>query len=221
MILSFEDRGKYITILALMHQQGRMDEETICLLVGSVSVKLKSKFSIDENGLFYNQRLEYETEKRNNFTESRRNNGLRGGRPKEIVKPTKKHKVNHKVKHKVNLMEDRDENVNIDVVTKESEFGFNFDFLEKSYEDSLIDFLRFRKLLKKPIKIQMSLEALYRDLKKLSGDSPVIAKRIVEQSIANQWQGIFELKEPDKLTAKKQPDNDYHSFYGTKNTIGK
>jgi hypothetical protein len=33
--MNWEDRGKYITILALMHQQGRMDDETIRFLVGS------------------------------------------------------------------------------------------------------------------------------------------------------------------------------------------
>ena len=81
--LSFEDKGKYIHLLCLMHQQGRMDEETIRFTVGSVSVKLKSKFKIDENGLWYNHRLEKEAEKRNKFTKSRVDNGLKGGRPKK------------------------------------------------------------------------------------------------------------------------------------------
>lgn len=80
--MSFEDRGKYITLLCLMHQQGRMTEETIRLLVGSVSVNLKSKFEVDENGLWFNERLEIEAEKRVKFTESRRSNGALGGRPK-------------------------------------------------------------------------------------------------------------------------------------------
>jgi hypothetical protein len=31
--MPFEDRGKYITILCQMHQQGRLDEETIRTLV--------------------------------------------------------------------------------------------------------------------------------------------------------------------------------------------
>lgn len=90
--LSFEDRGKYITLLCQMHQQGRLDEESICFLVGSPSVKLKGKFSIDEDGFWYNERLEKEVDKRNKFTESRRNNGLQGGRRKEA---NGKHMVNH------------------------------------------------------------------------------------------------------------------------------
>lgn len=81
--MTFEDKGKYIHILCLMHQQGRLDEETIRFSVGNVSVKLKSKFRIDENGFWFNERLESETEKRNKFTKSRRDNGSMGGRPKK------------------------------------------------------------------------------------------------------------------------------------------
>lgn len=107
--LTFEERGKYITILCLMHQQGRMSEETIWFLVGSVSDNLKAKFSIDENGLWYNKRLEEESEKRAKFTESRRNNGLSGGRPKK-TKPYAKPKQNHMQNHMVTHMEDENEN---------------------------------------------------------------------------------------------------------------
>lgn len=85
--MNFEDRGKYITLLALMHQQGRMDEETIRFLVGNVSDKLKSKFKIDENGLWYNETLESESDKRRKFVESRVLNGSKGGRPKDGKKP--------------------------------------------------------------------------------------------------------------------------------------
>lgn len=85
--MNFEDRGKYITLLALMHQQGRMDEETIRFLVGSVSDKLKSKFKIDDNGLWYNETLESESDKRRKFVESRTLNGSKGGRPKDTGKP--------------------------------------------------------------------------------------------------------------------------------------
>lgn len=80
MTMNFEDRGKYITILALMHQQGRMNEETIRFLVGSISDNLKVKFRIDENGMWYNEKLEDEIRKRAKFAESRRENGKKGGR---------------------------------------------------------------------------------------------------------------------------------------------
>src|SRR3989339_1774273 len=101
--LTDEEVGKFIRILCVMHQKGRLKEETIRLLVGSVSVNLKDKFRIDENGLWYNERLELESDKRKNFTNSRKNNGSKGGRPKK-VEPNENHMVNH--------MEDVNENEN-------------------------------------------------------------------------------------------------------------
>ena len=110
--LNWEERGKFISILCLMHQQGRMSEETIRFLVGSVSDNLKSKFKIDEKGLWYNERLEIEARKRSEFTESRRQNGNLGGRPKKD-KANGKPNQNHKVMHMGNHM--GNENVNEDV----------------------------------------------------------------------------------------------------------
>lgn len=86
MIMPFEDRGKYITILSYMHQNGRLSEETIRLLVGSVSDMLRLKFTIDKKGFWFNERLEIEIEKRRNFIESRHENGKKGGRPPKTDK---------------------------------------------------------------------------------------------------------------------------------------
>jgi hypothetical protein len=107
MTMTFEERGKFIYLLSTMHQHGRLSEETIRLLVGSISDNLKKKFRIDENGLWYNERLELESTKRAKFTESRRNNGNKGGRPK-IIDITNNLMVNHKD----NLMGNENENDN-------------------------------------------------------------------------------------------------------------
>ncbi len=113
--MNFEDKGKYITILCQMHQHGRLNEESICFLVGSVSVNLKAKFRIDGGGFWYNERLELETEKRNKYTESRRNNGLMGGRghkkEEKPIKPKPKKEKAH-AKHMAHHMEDENENRN-------------------------------------------------------------------------------------------------------------
>lgn len=141
-ILNFEERGKYITILALMHQQGRMNEETICFIVGSVSVNLKSKFGIDKNGFWFNKRLEEETEKRNNFTKSRRDNGLKGGR-KAKDKPTNNHMLNHMDNH----MEDENENRNESIIITNGKKYLNTDFeiLPEQYIISSIQQIKLQK----------------------------------------------------------------------------
>ncbi len=80
LVMSFEDRGKYITLLSYMHHNGRLNAETIYVLVGEMSDNLKAKFKTDENGLWYNERLEEEMLKRNRFVGSRHSNGKLGGR---------------------------------------------------------------------------------------------------------------------------------------------
>jgi uncharacterized protein YdaU (DUF1376 family) len=192
MTLSFEDRGKFITLLSLMHQQGRIDEETIRLLVGSFSDKLKSKFKVDEKGLFFNERLEIETKKRNKFTESRRNNGILGGRPEKQKKTLAKATNNLKVNHNGNLMEDVNVNRNINKIEDKIVFPFkseNFNFWWDCW-------IKYRKDIKRPYKSNLSIQAALKNLSNYSEDE---ACKMIETSIANQWQGIFELK-----TVKKE-----------------
>lgn len=85
--LTMEERGQYITLLCLQHQKGELTEKTTRLSVGSVSVDVLNKFRKLENGNYSNDRLCLEIEKRQMFTESRRINGIKGGRP---LKETKK-----------------------------------------------------------------------------------------------------------------------------------
>lgn len=114
MAMPFEDRGKYITLLCYMHQNGHISEETIRLLVGSVSDILRLKFQIDETGKWFNERLDIEAAKRAKFTESRVLNGNKGGRPKK-EEPTEKLQETTRLsidKPKENLIENEDESVN-------------------------------------------------------------------------------------------------------------
>lgn len=185
MTMSFEDRGKYITILAMMHQQGRMNEETIRLLVGSFSDTLRLKFSVDEKGLFFNKRLEEETEKRNNFTKSRRDNGLKGGRPKK-EKPNGKPKKNLMDNHKGNLMGNEIENEN-EVEILINSYGWNLEVWKL-----WIDYKKQQHSF--TFKAVKSEKAALEQLHMLSSGNQDKAKAIILQSIANGWKGLFELK---------------------------
>ena len=62
--LTMEERGQYITLLCLQHQQGHLSEKTMLLTVGNLSEDVKAKFLKDENGLYYQLRMDEETEKR-------------------------------------------------------------------------------------------------------------------------------------------------------------
>jgi hypothetical protein len=115
--LTMEERGQFITLLCLQHQKGTLTDKTIRLSLGSVSVDVLSKFSKDKDGNYFNERLSEEIEKRIQFTESRRNNGSKGGRPKNNTKPL------GLAKH--NLMEDVNENENEDININKSKCTFD------------------------------------------------------------------------------------------------
>lgn len=108
--LDFDERGQYITLLCLQHQKGHLSEKTIRLSVGNVSDCVLEKFIKDEEGLYFNDRMEEEILKRLSFTESRRSNGKLGGRPK---KPSGKPSDKPKGKPRKNLLENENEIDNI------------------------------------------------------------------------------------------------------------
>jgi hypothetical protein len=70
--LTFEERGQYITLLCLQHQKGHLSMKAIKLSVGNVSADVMSKFTKDEIGLFYNERMEKEIIKRKENSERQR-----------------------------------------------------------------------------------------------------------------------------------------------------
>ena len=72
MLMSNEEVGIYIKLLCLQHQQGHLKEDD--MLNMGASLKIFSKFKKDEEGNYYNERLEYEANKRKAYSESRRNN---------------------------------------------------------------------------------------------------------------------------------------------------
>lgn len=74
MLMSDEEVGQYIRLLCLQHQKGHLKEKDILSICKVHNEEIFSKFKIDEEGNYYNERLEIETNKRKAYSESRRNN---------------------------------------------------------------------------------------------------------------------------------------------------
>ena len=117
--MSMNERGEYITLLAAQHQNGHLDPKRLGFLLGygwdMVSDIVKSKFVLDENGLIYNERLEAEAEKRSQYADKQRNNGMKGGRPKKDENPTETQtqtQLQTQTKPKNNPTENENENEN-------------------------------------------------------------------------------------------------------------
>ena len=73
-LMSDEQVGKYIRLLCLQHQKGHLCEKDMLKICVSYDQDIFSKFRKDDDGLYFNERLEAEINRRTAYSESRRNN---------------------------------------------------------------------------------------------------------------------------------------------------
>ena len=147
MFLSNEQVGKFIRLLCVQHQKGRLSEKHMLSICKAYDSEIFEMFLKDEEGLFYNERLEAEATKRSTYAQSRRNNakGIKSNnkQPKTYVK--------HMPKHMENENENENRDINTDVNTVEIYPTFQ-DFWElydkKTGNKSLIK-IKFDKLPQK------------------------------------------------------------------------
>jgi len=89
------------------------------------------------------------------------------------------------------------ENNNIDRESKkaiqEKEPQIDLSYINPDFVPKWKRWIAYRKEIKKPLQA-MSLKSAYEKLLKMAGGDYITAESIIEQSIANGWQGLFELK---------------------------
>lgn len=107
MLMTDEETGQYIKILCLQHQKGHLKEKDMLNICKSYNEEIFSKFKKDKDENYYNERLEYEVNKRKVYSESRRNNR----RKKETYEKDMKNICNSYEEHMEN--ENVNENINI------------------------------------------------------------------------------------------------------------
>ena len=73
-LMSDEQVGKYIRLLCLQHQTGHLEEKHMLNICKTYDKDIFSKFIRDCEGLFYNERLEIEINRRVEYCNSRRKN---------------------------------------------------------------------------------------------------------------------------------------------------
>ena len=128
--MSFEEKGAYIELLMMQFNRGHMTTHMIGQVVGRIWDKIKHKFIQDEQGNWFNERLELEKEKRKNFTKSRRNNISGNNQHKK-----QKNNVAHMDGHMTTHMENENENVNENIIILKGKKFLNtdFQFLPENY----------------------------------------------------------------------------------------
>lgn len=203
-----EQVGKYIRLLCAQHQQGHLKEKHMMHICKSYDEDIWLKFAKDSDGLFYNERLELEMEKRKKYSESRSDN--RNSTKNQTIKPNKKKIIskthdNHMSPHMVNI----DINVNKDIIIdkyvkkKAEKRNLNFGTLQESFSEKWDQWIRFKKEQhKQTFKSQESEQVAINHLIKISGGDFMIAEQIIEQSIGQLWKGLFELKQENQKNGK-------------------
>ena len=71
LLMTDEQRGKYIMLLCLQHQNGKLTERDMLKICGKKDEDIWAKF-YQEGEFFYNKRMLLESEKRNKFSEKQR-----------------------------------------------------------------------------------------------------------------------------------------------------
>lgn len=111
--MTFEQKGAYMELLMMQFTRGHMTEHMIRHVIGQNWDILKDKFRQDQAGLWFNERLDLEKDRRKNFVDTRKNNVLGKNQytkgPKKIA-----HKTTHITPHMTSHMENEDVNENID-----------------------------------------------------------------------------------------------------------
>jgi uncharacterized protein YdaU (DUF1376 family) len=195
--MTFEQKGAYMELLMAQFNRGHMTSHMIGHVLGQRSGQLwdvlKDKFVQDESGRYYNPRLEEEQAKRKQFTISRKNN--RKGN-NQYTDPN--HLEGHMTSHMTSQVENGDENIII--LSKNVSINILTLIREQELSDEYILVLKnwfaYKTARKEKYKSQQAVETLIKRLGELSERKPATAMKIIEQSICNNWAGLFALEKP-------------------------
>jgi hypothetical protein len=114
--MTFEEKGAYLELLMVQFNRGHLTLQMITQIVGHHWDNIKDKFIQDENGNWFNVRLEEEQIKRKTYTFSRRKN-MTGKNQHSIAVPDRTpivgHMTSHRIGHMTSHMVNGIENVNV------------------------------------------------------------------------------------------------------------
>jgi uncharacterized protein YdaU (DUF1376 family) len=193
-----EEVGMYIILLCLQHQNGKLTERDMLSICKTYVEAVYSKFDLVD-GYYINKRMYEEAEKRSKFTESRRNNA------------SAKHMLKHMGDHMEIENENRNENKNRNVLIYPS----------SEFQNLWEEWIEYKKEEHKDrYKSTKTEQKAINNLVKLSGGSLVVATEIVNNSIANKYKGLFEIKYYGQKAAPKNKIEQYQDWFeDTKNYL--
>ena len=197
--MNYEQVGKYITLLCMQHQYGSLTEKDMMHICGTYDEDIWLKFEKTDSG-FINKRMHEEAEKRKRYSESRRNNKLNSTKKQDMSNISLSYD-----KH----MENENENEIEDVIRnkiqkKEKE---EMVFISPDWEDVWKGWMEYKKVEHgNKFKSSKTEQTAINNLVDLSGGDLETAKKVINQSISNNYKGLFKLKETKNATTKSSSD---------------
>ena len=88
MFLDHEQKGKFIDLLCAQHQRGRLRKKDMLIICKTYDEDVFSMFKRDREGLYYNEKLEFEQNRRRAYSESRRDNRKKKDNPLDNISKT-------------------------------------------------------------------------------------------------------------------------------------
>ncbi len=181
-------KGCYLSILCCHIENIRISYDLIMIITRSLSDYEKTSFlkifDKDDDGYFLNWAVNA-IEKRSDYIKSRSNNKSGRKKNEEIIEDENEIITQSYDLHMVNVNENKKEKV----IKSELENVFN-------------DFLEMRKKIKKPA-TPRAIELLKTRIKQFAKGDEQLAIKIIEQSILNSWQNVFELKQDYKIKTQQ------------------
>jgi hypothetical protein len=149
LLMSYEQKGKYITLLCLQQQNGKLSEKDLMKVCGAKDEDILAKFELHEDGFYYNGRMLLEAEKRKNYCDSRRD--IRSTYVKRMENSNKKDEISNKKEEK-------------EIVFKSEVFEFS----KKYTEEMLTKFCNYWTETSKSGKMRYEFEKTFEVSKRLA-----------------------------------------------------
>ena len=167
--LSQSDKGVLLDAIFHYHITGEVMQELPPMVLMAFTF---IRISIDSN-----------TRKYEAIVERNRENGKKGGRPRNPNNPSEPKKADT----------DTDTDTVKDTKTKTESIDDLFSNENILLKPIVSEWIAYKKEIKDPYKTVRGMKAFVKELQKLSNNDPKVAKEITDRSMANNWKGIFEL----------------------------
>ena len=211
--MTYEQVGKYITLLCMQHQYGSLTEKDMMHICGTYDEDIWLKFEKTDAG-FINKRMHEEAEKRKRYSESRRNNKLNSIKKQDMINISSSYD-----KHMENENENEIEVVNRNKIQKKEKAEMVF--ISPDWEDVWKGWMEYKKVEHgNKFKSAKTEQTAINNLVELSGGDLETAKKVINQSISNNYKGLFKLKEIKNGTSTKsnfdiynEKRNELHDYF--------